>query len=143
MAALPKVVSPLVRIAEREGVELVLVSVEAWPDEVVVWMRALPTKLTARLDADFHLALEAWHREGGGGLPPGQPADQVFDFDVALADSVGTPYRTRSSARGGTGTMFRADWTFAPGPPDAARYLTVRVAGVNGGEQGIDLRPNE
>jgi hypothetical protein len=84
-------------------------------------MRALPTELTARLDADFHLALEAWHREGGASLPPGQPADQVFDFDVALADSVGTPYRAHSSARGGTGTMFRADFKRIR----AAQFLSI------------------
>jgi hypothetical protein len=35
-----------------------------WSDEIVIRMRGLPNELTARLDAEFHEALETWHREG-------------------------------------------------------------------------------
>ena len=45
--SLPLVVSPLRTVLEREGVEVVLVSVEAWPDEVVVRARSLPSERTA------------------------------------------------------------------------------------------------
>jgi hypothetical protein len=130
MAALPHVVSPLLRVAERDGVELVLVSVEAWPDEVVVRLRGLPTDLTARLEASFHDGLERWHAEGAHGSPPPQPADAVFDFDVSVSDDAETRYAPKSSARGGTGTMFRADWKFEPGPPPAATQLRVEIDGT-------------
>ena len=131
MADLPKVVSPLATVGEREGVELILVSVEAWPDEVVVRMRGRTSPLTRRMEADFDAALEAWHRKGSEGHPPDQPGERVFatDLDVHVTDEFGTAYKLRASARGGTGTEFHANWTFVPGPPDRARRLTVRVGG--------------
>src|SRR5689334_23737110 len=93
MATLPRVISPLAPLGERGGVELVLVSVEAWPDEVVVRMRGLPNDVTTRLAADFGESLEAWHRAGGEGTPPQQPAEWVFPLDVELKDDVGTAMR--------------------------------------------------
>jgi hypothetical protein len=120
MATFPKVISPLAPLGERRGVELVLVSVEAWPDEVVVRMRGLPSDVTTQLDADFGEALEAWHRAGSAGTPPQQPAEWVFPLGVEVTDDVGTAHAPRSSARGGSGTMFRADYVFTPGPPEAA-----------------------
>jgi hypothetical protein len=137
VADLPKVVSPLASIGERDGVELVLVSVEAWPEEVVVRLRGRPSLLTRRMEDDFGEALERWQREGRQGRPPDQPAERIFDFDVRVNDELGTVYTLRSSARGGSGTMFQADWTFVPGPPDSARRLTVTVGG--GAETQIDL----
>src|SRR4051812_31688887 len=50
---LPKVVSPLAFVGKREGVELILVSVEAWPDDIVIRMRGRPSPLTQRLEDDF------------------------------------------------------------------------------------------
>jgi hypothetical protein len=137
MPNLPKVVSPLASVGEREGVELILVSVEAWPDEVVVRMRGRPSPLTQRMEDDFGEALETWHREGREVRPPDQPAERILGFDLHVTDDLGTGYEVRSSARGGSGTMFHADWTFAPGPPDAARRLTVRIG--DGAETEIDL----
>jgi hypothetical protein len=104
-----------------------LVSVEAWPDEIVVRMRGLPSEVTARLDAEFHEALEAWHREGRTSGVPQQPADEMFDFDITVSDDVGTVYAVQQAARGGTSRMFRAEWTFQPGPPDSASRLAVNV----------------
>jgi hypothetical protein len=126
MAQLPKVVSPLVPVLERDGVELVLVSVEAWPDEVVVRMRGLPSRRTAELEAAFEEALHEWGRDPRS-EPPTQPGERVFDLDVRLADALDTAYSPSSSARGGTGTMFRADWTFRPGPPPEVDRLVVRI----------------
>jgi hypothetical protein len=137
---LPVIVSPLRFLLRRRDIDIVLVSVEAWPDEIVVRMRGLPTALTAKLGAEFHEALVAWHREGRGRPPPDQPADEIFDFDVFLGDDSGTQYRPVASARGGTGTMFRADWTFVPGPPEKATSLLVRVGGApDGVEAAIEL----
>ena len=139
MVTLPKVISPLVSLGEWGVVELMLVSVEAWPDEVVVRMRGLPNDVTTQLDADFGKALEAWHRAGGEGTPPQQPAEWVFPLDVELTDDVGTAYAPRSSARGGSGTMFRADYVFTPGPPEAAASLKVRVGGADSVETRVKL----
>jgi hypothetical protein len=41
-ASLPLVISPLRSVLECDGVEVVLVSVEVWRDEVVVRARGLP-----------------------------------------------------------------------------------------------------
>jgi hypothetical protein len=139
MATLPKVISPLVSLGEWGGVELMLVSVEAWPDEVVVRMRGLPNDVTAELETDFGEALEAWHRAGRGDSPPRQPAEWVFPLDVEVADDLGTAYASHSSSRGGSGTMFRADYVFTPGPPPAVASLTVRVGGADGVDTRIDL----
>src|SRR3954447_7654865 len=97
-----------------------LVSVEAWPDEIVIRMRGRPSSLTQRLEDDFETALEAWHHEGREGQIPEDPGARILGFDLDVTDDVATDYKLRSAARGGTGTMFRADWTFVPGPPDSA-----------------------
>jgi hypothetical protein len=139
MTTLPKVISPLAPLGERSGVELVLVSVEAWPDEVVVRMRGLPSDVTDRLDAEFGEALQAWHHAGNTGTPPQQPEEWVFPLDVEVTDDVGTAYAPDSWARGGSGTMFRADYVFKPGPPEAAASLMVRVGGADGVETRVEL----
>jgi hypothetical protein len=138
MATLPKVISPLLSLGERDGVELVLVSVEAWTDEIVVRIRGLPNDVTTRLDAEFGRALEAWHRSGSEGSPPEQPAEWIFP-DVEVTDDLGTVYAPSSSARGGSGTMFRADYVFTPGPPEGAASLVVRVDGAGGVATRVDL----
>jgi hypothetical protein len=128
--SLPLVVSPLRTVLEREGVEVVLVSVEAWPDEVVVRARGLPSERTAALEREFGEANERWHRHGRGrGSVPPQPAEYIFDFEVSVADDAGTAYSPTGCARGGSDTMFRARWVFVPGPPEAARSLVVRIDG--------------
>ena len=75
-----------------------LVSVEVWPDEVVVRARGLQANEQ----------------------PP-----------------LSTPSRRRS--RRWSGTMFRADWVFVPGPPKAARSLVVRI---DGSDTRIELHPD-
>jgi|tagenome__1003787_1003787.scaffolds.fasta_scaffold20940939_5 hypothetical protein len=129
---LPHVASPLVPVLQRDGVTVMLVSVEAWPDEIVVRMRGLPSEVTARLDTEFHEALEAWHREGRTSPLPQQPADQIFDIDILVSDDVGTLYAVRQAGRGGSSRMFRAEWTFQPGPPDSATRLAVSI-----GDRGV------
>ena len=128
--SLPLVVSPLRTVLEREGVEVVLVSVEAWPDEVVVRVRGLPSERTAALEREFGERLGRWHQQGRDrDAVPREPADYIFDVDVSVSDDAGTVYSPSTSARGGSGTMFRAHWVFVPGPPEAARALVVRIDG--------------
>jgi hypothetical protein len=124
-------------VFEREGVEVVLVSVEAWPDEVVVRTRGLPSARTSALQRGFDEALEGWHRRGRDrNAVPAQPAEGIFDVEVSVTDDAGTMYSPTASARGGGGTMFRADWVFVPGPPPAAHSLVVRV---DGSETRVEL----
>jgi hypothetical protein len=126
------VVSPLLTVLEREGVEVLLVSVEAWPDEVVVRARGLPSERTAALEREFSEALEGWNQRGRDrDAVPRQPADCIFDVEVSVADDAGTVYSPTASARGGSGTMFRADWVFVPGPSEAARSLVVCIDGLD------------
>jgi hypothetical protein len=141
MSSLPRVVSPVRTLLERDGLELALVSVELWPDEVVVRLAGMPSARTAPLEAEFETAHEEWGRRRAGGAdepPPAQPAERVFDLDVGLDDGSGTRYRGISSERGGTGTMFRAAWTFAPGVPQESSSLVVQVS-FGGGPVRVGL----
>ena len=93
-----------------------LVSVEAWPDEVVVRARGLPSERTALLEREFGKALEGWHRQGRDReAVPARPAERIFEIDVSVADDAGTAYSPMASTRG------------VPGPPQAARSLVVRI----------------
>jgi hypothetical protein len=137
MAALPQVVSPLRPLGLRDGVELVLVSVEAWPDELMVRLRGFPSATTARLEAEHEQALGAWHDAGADGAPPYQPAERIFP-EVSISDNVETAYAIRSSARGGSGTMFRADYVFVPGPQESTHMVVVSVGGADPVEVRLD-----
>jgi hypothetical protein len=128
--SLPLVVSPLRRVLERHGVEVVLVSIEVWPDDVMVRARGLPSERTAALEDEFSDALERSNRQGGDrDAAPRQPAELIYDVAVSVADDAGTAYSLTTSAQGGSGTIFRAEWSFAPGPPQAAQSLVVRIDG--------------
>jgi hypothetical protein len=134
------VVSPLRSVLERDGVALMLVSIEVWQDEVVVRARGLPSELTVAVEHDFGEALERWHRKGADReARPLQPFERIFNVDVSVADDVGTAYSPIHSARGGSGRMFRAEWFFAPGPPAAAQSLIVRI---DGAETRIEIGAN-
>jgi hypothetical protein len=109
----------------------VLVSVEVWPDEVVVRVRGLPSELTAELEREFGEALERWDRQGRDkDALRQQPLERIFDVDVSVADDVGTVYSPATSMRGGSGRMFRAEWFFSPGPPEVAESLLVFIDGT-------------
>ena len=137
-ATLPVVVSPLRTVLKRDEVDVVLLSVEVWPDEVVVRARGVPSRRTAGLEREFSEGLQEWHeRSADRDLVPRQPAERIFDLDVSVADDAGTVYSPSGSARGGSGTMFRAEWAFQPGPSEAARSLVVRI---DDSETGIELK---
>lgn len=139
-ASLPLVVSPLRKVMQRDGVEVMLVSVEVWSDEVVVRARGLPSQLTSALDREFHNDLDRWHEQRADPQAlPQQPAERIFDINVSVVDDVDTAYELKSSSRGGSGTMFRAEWSFLPGPPVTARWLSVRTAGL---DSRIELDPS-
>jgi hypothetical protein len=93
--SLPLVVSPLRSVLERNGVALMLVSIEVWQDEVVVRARGLPSELTVALEHEFGEALERWHRESADREAlPLKPFERVFDVDVSRSQMMSVP-RTR------------------------------------------------
>src|SRR5690349_15699680 len=95
----------------------------------MVRLRGLPSETTERFEAEFGTAFEAWGNAGAEGAPPQQPADGIFPEldDVSIGDNVGTHYAIRSSARGGSNRLFRADYVFTPGTPETAETVEVRV----------------
>ncbi|GAA4445827.1 hypothetical protein [Phytohabitans houttuyneae] len=46
----------------------------------------------------------------------------------SIRDDAGTRYVLVSSGMGGTGSEWRGEWSFRPGPPPAARTLHVEAA---------------
>jgi hypothetical protein len=113
---------------EREGFEIVLVSVELWSEEVVVRLAVPRDTRTQQLEAHYEQALDEWakrRQQAADEPPPPQPGELLLDVDVQLHDDMGTAYRPRIAARGGSGRMFRGEWFFEPGPPTAATAMTV------------------
>lgn len=104
MPGFPRVVSPIRTLFTRDGIDVLLVSVELWPQHLVV-----------------RLAASGDHAE--------QLAEALLaPLDVTVEDDVGTTYMPRSSAAGGTGSEWHGDWFFAAAVvPDAVRRLRVRV----------------
>jgi hypothetical protein len=123
----------------REGVDVALISVEVWSAGVIVRLAGLPNERTEALDRYYHETLDAWAHAGRAGSPPKQPAEDVFDIDLALSDDSGTSYTLRAASKGGSGRMFRAEWSFEPGPPESSRRLAVRVSREGRQIEVIDL----
>lgn len=86
---------------------------------MIVRLAGLPSERTDALDRSYHETLDAWARAGREGSPPNQPAEDIFDVDLGLSDDLGTGYVLRASSMGGSGRMFRAEWSFEPGPPES------------------------
>jgi hypothetical protein len=97
--------------------DVIILSVELWTESIHVHLAPVQTEETDRLTAE-HVASD---------FAGDAPDAYLGLLDLALADDAGTVYRPTGTAAGGTGTEWRAHWTFAPGyPPDATR-LTVTI----------------
>jgi hypothetical protein len=123
----------------REGVDVALISVEVWSAGVIVRLAGLPNERTEALERNYHETLDAWARGGRPGAPPNQPAEDVFDVDLGLSDDSGTNYVLRTASKGGSGSMFRADWSFEPGPPESSSRMAVRVSREGHQIEVVDL----
>ena len=125
----------------RRGVEVAVIAIESWPGGVIVRLAGLPNEHTEALDRTYHAELEAWAQSGRKDSPPNQPAEDVFDASLTLSDDVGTRYALRTASLGGSGRMFRAEWSFEPGPPDSAARLKIGVIreGENQASIAVDL----
>ena len=131
MRRLPRVISPITPLLTRDSVQVALLSVELWPDQVVVRLAGLPDDALSQHAKAYSEELEEWGSRpepDAGHRPPSQPAEAIYEFEVGLADDVGTDYRLTGSARGGTGHLFRAEWLFAPGAPETAHELHIVAA---------------
>jgi hypothetical protein len=121
------VICPLATLYTRDAMDVALITVEVWPAGVILRLAGLPNDRTEALERNFNETLDAWARSGRKGSPPKQPAEDLFDVDLALSDDLGTSYVLGTTSRGGSGSMFRAEWSFEPGPPQSSSRLTVRV----------------
>jgi hypothetical protein len=109
----------------HNGITMLLVTVEAWPDSVIVRVAGMPNERTARLDAEFDQAMRTWAAAralGDDSRPPQDPGASALErLGLTIRDAAGTPYRLVVSSTGGTGTEWRGEWVFRPGPPASSR----------------------
>jgi hypothetical protein len=107
VATLPRVVSPIQRLFVRDGIEIALISVELWPNHLVVRLAALPGEV-------FDERLRQH-----GDAPGGHGTRVLLDLEIAVDDDAGTIYTPRSRNTGGSGSEWHGDWFFAADVPDA------------------------
>lgn len=135
MLALPRVVNPLAAFYVRDGVDVVLVTVELWETDTVVRLAGRPADPAAE-ERHHEALLEEWAAQGRRGRPPTSRGERLLDVDLELADDVGTTYILRSAERGGSGRLYRGDWFFITPVPPAATTITVSAATKDGAELG-------
>lgn len=129
------VISPLAPLFQVDGTDIALVSVELWPRETVVRVAALVEDSVEEEEA-FGERLDSWAAGGSLGPIPESPGEPLYrDLSLSLSDDLGTEYRAKSSAVGGTGRLFRGDWHFPRGVPQEATWLLVE-ANTEVGEGG-------
>ncbi len=125
----PLVVSPAVPLLEFETFDLLLVSVEAWPDRVRIRL-AVSANAEVAVDAlDVTLAemVGSWDRGGDSDwLASEHPFTQFFQrIDFSLHDSAATPYWRSNASVGGSGSDWEASWLFRPGLGTEVHDLVV------------------
>ena len=107
--------SPVTPLFRRDGIDVLLVSVELWPQHLVV-----------RLAASGELAEQLG-------------SDLLAPLEVTVEDDLGTTYTPRSSNTGGTGSEWHGDWFFAAAVPNSVARLRVRVASSYGEVAAVDV----
>jgi hypothetical protein len=112
---LPRVVSPLTTLLTRGGIDVLLVSVELWPEHVVV-------RLAASGDRAEELG-----------------SDLLAPLRISVEDDAPTTYAPRSGSIGGSGSEWHGDWFFAAGVPEGASRLRVRVEPPGGEVVTVEL----
>jgi hypothetical protein len=111
----PRVVSPIATLFRRDGIAILLVSVELWAEHLVV-------RLAASGDRAEELG-----------------SDLLEVARVTVEDDGRTTYTPRTSQIGGTGSEWHGDWFFAAVVPDLVRRLTVRVDAPYGEAATVDI----
>jgi hypothetical protein len=135
---LPRVVSPIQPLFERDGIQIALISIEVWQERLVVRLAALPSETTGdqqrRHEGDFERWGERLVAAGKevAGNPPEQPGTRLLaPLQLTVEDDAGTTYTARSANTGGTGSEWHGDWFFVGSAPSVGR-LTVRVSSPEG-----------
>ena len=134
------VFTPLAPLIDFNGVTLVLASVELWTRSVHLRIAGLNNATSDRLDEQHRQALDGWAKKVRDAHarstvpedPPREPGARLLDMGLALADDVGTEYRSTTSSAGGTGSEWRLEASFEPGTPAGARELTLTVNDSSG-----------
>ena len=119
--------APAARLAEVEGVEVLLLSVELWRNGIFVHLAGRESELTDRLLRQHKALMDRWGRDPNPTEVPEQPGEILGRMPLTIADDIGTGYFPHSRSTGGTGTEWRADWQFEPGVPAGASRLTVAI----------------
>jgi hypothetical protein len=126
--------APATRLAEVEGLELMLLSVELWTQSVFVHLAATETPLTDRLSAEQTAELERWALDPTRTDMPEVPGAALSRLELTLTDDAGTRYWPASSSAGGSGTEWRAMYQLEPRVPAGASRLTIAI-----GEDHVDV----
>ena len=135
----PRVVSPVTSLFARDDIEIALISVELWPQRVVVRLAALPNEITEEQQRLYESEFEGWGR-GASGDPPEQPGTRLLEpLEVAVEDDAGTAYAPVSGNTGGTGSEWHGDWFFGAEVPESVERLTVRVSAPGGETANVEL----
>jgi hypothetical protein len=132
------VLAPNEPLADVGEMTLVLSSIELWTRSVFVRMAGLDNGVSDQLDEEFRGALERWANDArvrgeAANDPPGEPgARRLLDVKIALSDDLGTDYRWKGAAAGGTGTEWHTHRIFEPGVPGEASGLMLEVIDPEG-----------
>jgi hypothetical protein len=146
VSRLPRVISPIKTLFSRDEIEVVLISVEVWPHQVVLRLAGVPNEVTSEQLRQHEIEFEQWGRtlaESGrviAGDPPEQPGVRLLQpLEIGVEDDLGTTYAPRSSAIGGSGREWHGDWFFAADVPASLRRLTLRVRSPQGEAASVSL----
>lgn len=123
----PRVLAPVHVMRPLDGLEVVVLSLELWPDKVVAHFEALEDAQTEQLIADHDRAVARWAKlpSADRGHFPEMPAERLAALSPQLSDDLGTAYLQRGLSYGGTGTDWRMACDFVPGVPGHARKLEL------------------
>ena len=135
VARVPLIVSPVVPLALVDDRQVLLLTVESWPDRVRVRLAVEQDAATDALDSEFELAAGSTPQNGVVEMPGAAFFGRVR---FSVNDEASTPYELDSGSVSGSGSEWEADWLFRPGIPDGVREIQV-VAHTSTGEQSVTV----
>jgi hypothetical protein len=140
--------SPARVLGHFDEIPVVLVTAELWTHSLFIRLCAVQNERTRALDARWAAEFEQFveelrmARERAGATrpePPEQPGSLLCRVCLDVSDDLGTAYRITACSAAGTGSEWRAEWSFEPGVPPAAKVLTVRLDTSEGRRLACDV----
>jgi hypothetical protein len=140
--------SPVHTLGQFEEIPIVFVTAELWTHSLFIRLCAVQTERTRALDAQWAAEFERFveelgiTRERAGATrpePPQQPGSVLSRVRLDVSDDLGSAYRITACSAAGTGSEWRADWSFEPGVPPAAKVLTVLLDTSEGRRLACDV----